>query len=106
MLEGGGPEDVVELTVMFAREMLAAAGRDDVDPAAFRRYGSARRLYSFEVDDAGSYEGFDVVRDIIRWNRRFLTHFDPRFQFHFVDVYNSSYNPNGLIRPELVADRR
>lgn len=52
------------------------------------------------LDGSGSYEGFDVVRDIIRWNRRFLTHFDPRFRFHFVDVYNSSYNPNGLIRPE------
>lgn len=32
VLEGGGPADVVELTVALAREMLAAAGRDD-DPA-------------------------------------------------------------------------
>lgn len=47
-----------------------------------------------------SYEGFDVVEDIIRWNQRNITHFDPRFRFHFVDVYNSSYNPNGRIQPE------
>ena len=33
VLEGGGPPDVVELTVTLAREMLAAAGREDVDPA-------------------------------------------------------------------------
>ncbi|GAB3433902.1 thymidine phosphorylase [Phycicoccus ginsengisoli] len=33
VLAGGGPEDVVELTLALAREMLAAAGRDDVDPA-------------------------------------------------------------------------
>ena len=33
VLAGGGPADVVELTVALAREMLAAAGRDDVDPA-------------------------------------------------------------------------
>jgi thymidine phosphorylase len=33
VLAGGGPPDVVELTVALAREMLAAAGRDDVDPA-------------------------------------------------------------------------
>lgn len=52
------------------------------------------------LDDSGSYEGFDVVRDIIRWDRRHLTYFDPRFQFRFVDVYNSSYNPHGLIQPE------
>jgi thymidine phosphorylase len=33
VLAGGGPADVVELTVALAREMLALAGRGDVDPA-------------------------------------------------------------------------
>ena len=33
VLQGGGPPDVVELTLALAREMVAAAGRDDVDPA-------------------------------------------------------------------------
>ena len=33
VLQGGGPADVVELTVALAREMLAGAGRTDVDPA-------------------------------------------------------------------------
>jgi thymidine phosphorylase len=33
VLAGGGPPDVVELTLALAREMLAAAGRPDVDPA-------------------------------------------------------------------------
>jgi methylamine---glutamate N-methyltransferase subunit B len=33
-------------------ELLAVAGIDDVDPGEFRRYGSARRLYNFTVDDA------------------------------------------------------
>lgn len=33
VLAGGGPSDVVELTLALAREMLAGAGRDDVDPA-------------------------------------------------------------------------
>ena len=35
-------------------QLLARAGVD-ADPAAFRRYGSARRLYNFHVDDAGAY---------------------------------------------------
>jgi methylamine---glutamate N-methyltransferase subunit B len=35
-------------------ELLAAAGRDE-DPADFRRYGSARTLYHFHSDNAGSY---------------------------------------------------
>jgi glutamate synthase domain-containing protein 3 len=33
--------------------LLRRAGVDDADPSEFRRYGSARALYSFHVDDAG-----------------------------------------------------
>src|SRR3954469_9897162 len=33
VLAGGGPADVVELTLVLAREMLAAAGVDGIDPA-------------------------------------------------------------------------
>jgi glutamate synthase domain-containing protein 3 len=36
-------------------ELLLQAGIDDVDPGDFRRYGSARRLYNFHVDNAGAY---------------------------------------------------
>ncbi|WP_349827384.1 protein glxC [Brevibacterium litoralis] len=35
-------------------ELLAAAGRDD-DPADFTRYGSARNLYHFDVDNSAAY---------------------------------------------------
>ncbi|GAA3805448.1 thymidine phosphorylase [Nocardioides panacisoli] len=41
VLAGGGPADVVELTLALAREMLAAAGREDVDPADRLADGSA-----------------------------------------------------------------
>jgi glutamate synthase domain-containing protein 3 len=41
---------VAELT-----DLLARAGLDDVDPADFRRYGSARQLYTFKVDNASAY---------------------------------------------------
>ncbi len=41
VLAGGGPADVVELTVALAREMLAGAGRDDVDPASVLASGQA-----------------------------------------------------------------
>jgi methylamine---glutamate N-methyltransferase subunit B len=34
------------------RELLARADLDDVDATSFRRYGSARRLYNFRVDNA------------------------------------------------------
>ncbi|MFG3341677.1 thymidine phosphorylase [Glycomyces sp. NPDC048151] len=41
VLAGGGPEDVVELTVALAKEMLAAAGQPDADPAAALNDGRA-----------------------------------------------------------------
>lgn len=41
VLAGGGPADVVELTLALAREMLTAAGVDGVDPADTLRDGSA-----------------------------------------------------------------
>ncbi|HWT22797.1 MAG TPA: hypothetical protein VN213_04765 [Solirubrobacteraceae bacterium] len=43
-------EHVAEL-----RDLLAAAGVAGVQPGEFRRYGSARRLYTFDVDHAGEY---------------------------------------------------
>ncbi len=36
-------------------DLLQRAGIDDVEPGEFRRYGSARRLYNFHVDNLGSY---------------------------------------------------
>jgi thymidine phosphorylase len=41
VLDGGGPEDVVELTLTLAREMLGAAGIDAVDPAVVLADGRA-----------------------------------------------------------------
>ncbi|AXT84118.1 thymidine phosphorylase [Aeromicrobium sp. A1-2] len=45
VLAGGGPRDVVELTVELAREMLAAAGKDDVDPADVLASGAAMDVW-------------------------------------------------------------
>jgi thymidine phosphorylase len=46
VLAGGGPPDVVELTVTFAREMLAAAGLGAAkDPADALRDGSAMDVW-------------------------------------------------------------
>jgi len=36
-------------------ELLTRAGVDDVDPGEFRRFGSARQLYNFHVDNLGAY---------------------------------------------------
>jgi thymidine phosphorylase len=53
VLAGGGPPDVVELTVALAREMLAAAGHDDVDPADKLRDGSAMDVWRAMISAQG-----------------------------------------------------
>ena len=55
VLAGGGPEDVVELTVLLAREMLELAGIKGVDPADNLKSGKAmdhwRRMISAQNGD-------------------------------------------------------
>jgi thymidine phosphorylase len=55
VLAGGGPADVVELTLALAREMLHGAGVDDVDPADRLADGSAmdawRRMIAAQGGD-------------------------------------------------------
>jgi thymidine phosphorylase len=45
VLAGGGPPDVVELTIALAREMLDAAGRPDADPRAALADGRAMDVW-------------------------------------------------------------
>ena len=55
VLAGGGPADIVELTLALAREMLTAAGVTDVDPADRLADGSAmdhwRRMIAAQGGD-------------------------------------------------------
>ena len=53
VLAGGGPSDVVELTLVLAREMLAAAGRGHVDPADALKNGRAMDVWRRMVTAQG-----------------------------------------------------
>ncbi|TDC22778.1 thymidine phosphorylase [Streptomyces sp. 8K308] len=53
VLAGGGPADVVELTLALAREMLAAAGLPDADPAAALADGSAMDRWRRMIEAQG-----------------------------------------------------
>ncbi|HEY3749848.1 MAG TPA: thymidine phosphorylase [Pseudonocardiaceae bacterium] len=53
VLRGGGPADVVALTVALAREMLALAGLSDVDPAAVLASGAAYETWCRMISAQG-----------------------------------------------------
>ena len=48
-------KELRENHVAELRSLLERAGFDDLDPGQFRRYGSARELYNFKVDNVGAY---------------------------------------------------
>ena len=60
VLAGGGPADVVELTLALAREMLAATGLDDVDPADRLADGSAMDVWRRMVAAQGGDPDADL----------------------------------------------
>lgn len=53
VLAGGGPDDVVELTVRLAEEMLACAGVRDADPRAALRDGRAMDVWNRMIQAQG-----------------------------------------------------
>jgi thymidine phosphorylase len=53
VLAGGGPADVIELTVALAKEMLAAAGVTDVDPAEKLTDGTAMDAWRAMISAQG-----------------------------------------------------
>ncbi len=72
VLAGGGPADVIELTVALAREMLAAADLDGTDPVDVLRDGRAMDVWRSMISAQGgdpdaplptARERHDVVAD-------------------------------------------
>lgn len=62
VLAGGGPADVVELTVALAREMLAGAGVDDVDPAQALDDGRAMDVWRSMIAAQGGDPDAELPR--------------------------------------------
>src|SRR6188472_2179430 len=65
VLAGGGPADVLELTLALAREMLAGAGRDDVDPAEVLASGKAMDAWRamIEAQDGDPSAALPVAKE-------------------------------------------
>jgi len=73
VLSGGGPADVVELTLALAREMLAAAGLSDVDPSAALADGRAMSSWRAMLRAQGGDPDADLARaaenEVVRADR-------------------------------------
>ena len=93
------------------RRRLARPARPRSRPATgFRRPRRRLRVGRAAVAlipqlPSGTYEGFDIVPQFIRWCRREITSRHPNFGFQLADVQNRQYNRNGG-RPAPVSSSR
>jgi thymidine phosphorylase len=62
VLAGGGPADVVELTLALAREMLTAAGRADADPEEALSSGRAMDVWRAMISAQGGDPDAELPR--------------------------------------------
>lgn len=73
VLAGGGPSDVVELTVTIARELLGAVGKGDVDPAEALADGRAmdlwRKMITMQGGDVDAPLAVAAHTEVIRAER-------------------------------------
>jgi thymidine phosphorylase len=60
VLAGGGPSDVIKLTVALAREMVAAVGLDDHDPADLLASGAAMDVWRSMIRAQGGDPDADL----------------------------------------------
>ena len=49
------------------------------------------------LEGNGEYEGFDIIKQNIDWCNQHISPMHPRFHFHWVNVFNKYYNPDGEI---------
>ncbi|HZJ70610.1 MAG TPA: class I SAM-dependent methyltransferase [Planctomycetota bacterium] len=47
---------------------------------------------------SGSYDGLDVIREMIEWSNAHIAPGRDQFRFHHLDVHNAFYNPGGTTR--------
>jgi SAM-dependent methyltransferase len=52
------------------------------------------------LDGRGSYDGIEIMRGNVEWCQMNITPYYPNFRFHWADLHNTQYNPQGAHPPE------
>jgi SAM-dependent methyltransferase len=51
------------------------------------------------LSPSGSYEGLDILPEVVAWCRENITSRRPSFRFQVADVSNRNFNPGGTVAP-------
>lgn len=93
---GAGPGDFAEQGERW-RALLTETGGLRPDGRVLDIGCGPGRLAAGLTDHltSGSYEGFDVIPEVVRWCQRAITPRHPQFHFQLADVHNRRYHPAG-----------
>lgn len=99
VLVGGG--DYFAIAHEFLEYFVNLGGLRPFDRVLDVGCGFGRMVYGLvnHLDEHGSYEGFDVAKNLIDWANKNITPLFPRYRFQHADVKNQAYNPEGTINP-------
>ncbi|HLU40250.1 MAG TPA: class I SAM-dependent methyltransferase [Planctomycetota bacterium] len=66
--------------------------------------GVGRMAYplAYYLSPRGKYDGFDIMRDAVEWAQSALGKKFPNFAFRHLDVFNTRYNPRGVMAADEV----
>lgn len=81
----------------FFRYFVEIAGLQPHESVLDVGSGSGRMAVPLTVylSEEGTYEGFDISAEAVRWCRERITTVFPNFRFQVSDIYNAAYNPQG-----------
>jgi ubiquinone/menaquinone biosynthesis C-methylase UbiE len=96
---GGG--DFEKIGREFMEHLVALGGLTPDDVVLDVGCGAGRVALPLTrfLSGAGRYEGFDIAREEVAWCTKHITPSFPAFRFQYVDLYNSVYNPGGILQP-------
>ncbi|GGA21351.1 class I SAM-dependent methyltransferase [Okeania sp. KiyG1] len=97
---GSGDKGVfIRTALKFLGFFIQTAGLKPTDQIFDVGCGVGRIAYSltYYLNQTTCYEGFDVSDKLVSWATKNITPARPNFNFKYLDIYNSIYNPTGKI---------
>lgn len=100
MVEGIGGGDFKQIGETFFQHFINLCDLKPNEKILDVGSGSGRMAVPLTkyLSSEGSYEGFDITPEQVKWCQKNITPSYPNFRFQLADIYNNMYNPRGKFK--------